>query len=187
MKRRHALLAGFSVFSSGCLDTISEPDTQPTDDTETVLTYDCDAATRPPSPAPDTGLPGDTKRYGYPDQPASLANEEIRSYVKRYERAYTLNKLRARYEVRLAHTSVHIEEVTFYDAPDESIIAQVTYTYDAEIEGDDGPIEMNPPLLYAAYYVDDDGVLRAVDPEHQEEEAGLLVDPMEQGELVECF
>lgn len=46
---------------------------------------------------------------------------------------------------------------------------QVKYTYGAEIEGDDGPIEIDSPTIYASYYVNADVVLWAVDKGLQED------------------
>ncbi len=111
----------------------------------------------------------------------------MRSYAKRYERAYRLNKLHSEYRSKLNHASVSIEDTTPYDAPDGGAITQVKYAYDAEIEGDDGPIEIDSPTIYASYYVDDEAVLRAVDNELQEDVSRLVADPLEQGQPVECF
>jgi len=150
-------------------------------------TYDCDAADRPPTPELDADPPGDAERYTYPDRPESLSTEEMRSYVERYEQAYRLNTLHSEWEANLNHASVVVEETDTYDAPDGTAIAQVKYTYDAEIEGDDGPIEIDSPRMYASYYVDDTVVLRAIDTEHQEDASRLIADPIEQGRPVECF
>ena len=190
MRRRHALLSvgsALSVLLSGCLGNTPEPATETSTSTPERLLYDCDAANRPGPPEPDTDPPGDVERYTYPTQPESLSNEEIRPYANRYERAYRLNKLHSEWGENLNHASVSVEDTTTYDAPDGPAIAQVKHTYDAEIEGDDGPITIDSPTIYAAYYVDDDVVLRAVNKELQEDASRLVADPMEQGQPVECF
>jgi hypothetical protein len=158
----------------------------PTQTAETP-TYECDAATRPASPSPDADPPGAADRYTYPTRPDSLSNEEVRSYVAQYERAYRLNKTYSRRGAYLNQVSVSIEETETYEAPDGAAIGQVMYTYDAEIEGDDGPLEIDSPILYASYYVDDEVVLRAADKELQESVSRLVVDPITQGQPVECF
>ena len=195
MNRRRVLTyasAGLVGGLSGCLNGKS-PDREdasetgsPTQTAETP-TYECDAATRPASPGPDADPPGDAERYTYPTRPDSLSDEEVRSYVARYERAYRLNKTYSQRGAYLNQVSVTIEETEIYDAPDGAVIVQVAYTYDAEIEGDDGPIEIDSPLLYASYYVDDEVVLRAVDKKLQENVSRLVVDPITQGQPVECF
>lgn len=206
MKRRHALLAGgccLGVLVSGCVGTGSGPvtDTPAQTATETAretaigtptLTaerpaYDCDAANRPAPPDHDANPPGDNKRYTYPSQPESLSNEEIRTYSEQYERAYRLNKLYSQHGAHLEHASVSVRNADIYAAPARAVIVQVKYTYDAEIEGDDGPIEIDSPILYASYYVDDEVVLRAVNKRLQEDVSRLVADPLEQGEPVECF
>jgi len=205
MKRRHALLAGghcLSVLVSGCVGNLSEPATGTPAQTPTEMAhetatktatptsnrpaYNCDAATRPTSPDPDATPPGDDKRYTYPSRPESLLNEEIRSYAERYERAYRLNKLYSQHGAHLEHASVSVRNADIYASPGGTVIVQVKYTYDAEIEGDDGPIEIDSPILYASYYVDD-VVLRAVDKRLQEDVSRLVADPLERGEPVECF
>jgi len=190
MKRRHTLLAVGSCLGmllSGCVGDTSEPATGTPTPTAETSTYDCDATTRPPSPTPDADPPGDAERYTYPTRPDSLSNGTVRSYVERYERAYRLNKLHSEWETNLIHASVVSEDTNIYDAPDGAAIAQVKYAYDAEIEGDDGPIEIDSPTIYASYYVDDEVVLRAVNTELQEDVSRLVVDPVEQGQPVECF
>lgn len=124
----------------------------------------------------------------YPPRPESLSTEALHAYVEQYERTYRLNKLRSDHGTYLLRATVVVVEGTdTYDAPDGAAIAQVKYTYDAEIEGDDGPIEIDSPLLYASYYVDDTVVLRAVNTKLQEDVSRLVVNPMEQGQPVECF
>ncbi len=204
MKRRQALLAGGSCLGallSGCVGETAGPATGTPGQTATetasetatgtptteTLTYDCDAVSRPASPGPDADPPGDVERYTYPARPESLSNQEMRSCVKRYERAYRLNKLRSRHGTYLEQASVFVDATDTDDAPDGAGIARVEYAYGARIEGDDGPIEMDSPTVYAAYYVDDDVVLRAVETGHRDDETQLIPDPMEQGEPVECF
>jgi hypothetical protein len=184
---------------SGCVDDTARPASEPPDQTatETVTetptpgaetpTYDCDAANRPASPEPDADPPGDAERYTYPTRPDSLSNEEIRSFAERYERAYRLNKLHSEWGANLNRASLSVEDTDTYDAPDGAAIAQVKHTYDAEIDGDDGPIEIDSPIIYASYYVDDDVVLRSVNKRLQEDVSRLVANPMETGQPVECF
>lgn len=175
------------MLSSGCLGGASEPATGTPNPTAEPSAYDCDTANRPPSPGPDADPPGDAERYTYPDRPDSPSNEAVRSYVERYERAYRLNELRSRWGANLDHAGVFVEGTDTYDAPDGAVIARVEYAYGAGIEGNDGPIEVDSPTIYASYYVDDDVVLRAVEEGHQEDESRLIPDPIEQGQPVECF
>lgn len=196
MNRRRVLTcvsAGLVGGLSGCLsggvparDDESEAPSSPTQAADTPI-YDCDAATRPAPPEPDADPPGDAERYMYPIRPDSLSDDAIHTYVERYERAYRLNKLHSQYEVNLTRASVSIDETTSYNAPAGAAIAQIKHTYDAGIEGDDGPIEIDSPTLYASYYVDDEAVLRAVDTELQEDVSRLVADPIEDGQPVECF
>jgi len=195
MDRRRVLTyasVGFAGGLSGCLigwgsDSEDTPETETPSQTAEKPTYECDAATRPASPEPDVDPPGSAERYTYPTRPDSLSNEKVRSYVAQYERAYRLNKTYSLRGAYLNQVSVSIEKTETYEAPDGAAIGQVMYTYDAEIEGDDGPIEIDSPILYASYYVDDEVVLRAVDTELQESASRLVVDPITQGQPVECF
>jgi hypothetical protein len=140
--------------------------------------YECDAATRPQSPDPEADPTGDAERYTYPARPDSLSGEKIRSYVAQYEQAYRLNKTYSRRRTYLNRVDVSIEKTRIYDAPDGAAIVQVAYTYDAEIEGDDGPIKIYSPVIYASYYVDDEVIPRAVDKELQENMSRLVVNPI---------
>lgn len=200
MNRRRALVAGgtcLGVLLSGCLGGASDGGSgseratwtasgTPITITETP-TYDCDDADRPAPPGPDDDPPGDDARYDYPTRPGSLSDESVRPYLGRYERAYRLNKLRARHGQYLNHASVDVEETVTFGAPDGTAVAQVKYTYDAEIEGDDGPIEIGPSTMYASYYLDDVVVIRAVNERFQGDTSRLVVDPVEEGKPVECF
>jgi hypothetical protein len=195
MNRRGVVVyasVGLAGLLSGCLngrssDGMDASETDGPTQTAETPTYECDAATRPASPSPDADPPGAADRYTYPTRPDSLSNEEVRSYVAQYERAYRLNKTYSRRGAYLNQVSVSIEETETYEAPDGAAIGQVMYTYDAEIEGDDGPLEIDSPILYASYYVDDEVVLRAADKELQESVSRLVVDPITQGQPVECF
>ncbi len=206
MNRRSILVTSggaFSVLLSGCLDSISAPDSgsKPVSATPdgskdasgtslpsaNIPRADCDAVSRPPTPDPDADPPGDTTDYTYPPPPESLEDDDVREYAERFERAYRLNK---RYEIRGSHLNqlnVRIEGSKTFDAPEGATIAQVKYTYFAKSEGDDGSVVIDSPLLYASYYIDERIVLRAVDKKLQEDVSRLVVDPIEQGQPVECF
>lgn len=189
MNRRHALLVaggGLGGLLSGCVGDSFGPEGswKPAGETSTV---DCDDTSRPLPPGSDDDPPGDAERYSYPNRPWSPSAEAVRSYVERYERAYRLNKVRDRHGSHLRYANVHIEDTNGYDAPEGTAIAQVRYTYDAEIEGDDGPIEIDSESIYASYFVNDTALFRAVNKEHLENTSELLEDPVESGQIVECF
>jgi hypothetical protein len=129
----------------------------------------CAAADRPGQPGLDADLPGDADRYDYPDPPASLSSGPVRASVRRHEGACRLNELFADCGRHLLSARVRIEDATTYDAPAGVAIAEVASMYDADVEGDDGPIEIDSPRVHSAYRIDDAVARRAEDTAHRTE------------------
>lgn len=190
MHRRDVLVLVGAALATGCLD-VSDPAAtddgmDPTGEGATTPTGHCEEADRPEPDPPGEDADEAVEPAAYPDPPDSLADADVRAYVKEFERAYRRNELVERWGKRLVGFGMGSTGVST-EAVDDGVEALVEYVYWEEVEEKhgDGIVHGDSPILRVAYYVDGTGAWRAEDEAPADTET--VPDPRAEGDRVACF
>ena len=170
--RRRALLVSVPLVVSGCTAVDDTGGPSPETVTTTAVAVDCEAVERPPVAADDAD---EVEPRPYPGAPDDVPLIE---WVIEHERAYVTNRLLAEHTVT-AITGIGVEERTTEQRPAGTV---VRFQYSYGFETDD--YIADSPLVTAAYYVTEQGALRAT---NSGGEFAADLDPTVEGNPVVCF
>lgn len=125
----------------------------------------------------------------YPDQPADFDDRTVQTFVAAYERAYTQNRAVSRNGKHTVEFSFTTHETTTIDEYDEIFVVSIEFGFAFRLEDGSGTGGYHDAFGEGALYgVDETGIVRIgrdnYDPDSDPEE---LPDPVEDGDLLQCF
>jgi len=126
----------------------------------------------------------------YPSPPSTVDAEALQSFVSAYERAYTQNSAVSRHGRNVVEFSFETHQTETLDRDDSIGVVVIEFGYGYRIRREQDSDSYTDAFgEFAVYGVDETGVVRvpADSPQGGQIEPDAVPDPVEDGELLECF